>query len=43
MRLGGVGDGGVQAYPHSVTLPRIEGKSECEVNALAVFALLEIF
>ena len=43
MRLGGVGDGGVQAYPDSVNLLRIERKSECEVNALAVFALLEIF
>lgn len=43
MRLGGAGEGGVQAYPPSVTLLRIEKKSECEVNALAVFALLEIF
>ena len=43
MRLGGGGDGGVQACPLSVTLLRIEKKLECEVNALAVFALLEIF
>ena len=43
MRLGGVGDGVVQSYPHSVTLLRIERKSECEVNSLAVSALFEIF
>ena len=42
MRLGRAGDGGVQAYPPSETLLRIAKKSECEVNALAVFALLEI-
>ena len=43
MQLGRGGDGEVQAYQPSVTLLCIEKKSECEVNALAVFALLESF
>ena len=43
MQLGRGGDGKVQAYPLSVTLLSIEKKSECEVNELGVFALLEIF